>query len=139
MTQLEHANITVPDIDAAIRFLQIVAPDFSVRRDGLAEQGYRWVHFGNDHSYIALQAAHIGVRASDALEPYINYGVNHLGLRIDDAASVEAKLIEAGYRQNGPMINDTHRRRLYFYDEAGLEWELVEYTSSIPDQMNLYE
>ncbi len=33
MTRIEHANITVPDIDAAIRFLKIVAPDFDVRKD----------------------------------------------------------------------------------------------------------
>lgn len=33
MTRIEHANITVPDIDAAIDFIKIVAPDFQVRMD----------------------------------------------------------------------------------------------------------
>ena len=32
MTRIEHANITVPDIDAAIAFLKVVAPDFEVRK-----------------------------------------------------------------------------------------------------------
>ena len=36
MTKIEHVNLTVPDIDAALDFLKIVAPDFSVRRDDVA-------------------------------------------------------------------------------------------------------
>lgn len=139
MTQLEHANITVPDIDAAIKFLSLAAPDFSVRKDGVAEMGYRWVHIGNNQGYIALQAAHVDQNAEKPLETYVNYGVNHLGLIIDDAAAIETSLVKAGYRQNGPMIHDSHRRRLYFYDSAGLEWELVEYLSSDPAERNLYE
>ncbi len=139
MTQLEHANITVPDIDAAIRFLSLAAPDFSIRKDGVAEQGYRWVHVGNDQGYIALQAAHVGAQPVTSNETYVNYGVNHLGLIIDDAAAVEAGLVDAGYRRNGPMIQDSHRRRLYFYDDAGFEWELVEYMSDDPAERYLYE
>lgn len=139
MTQLEHANITVPDVDAALRFLQTAAADFSIRKDGVAELGYRWVHVGNDHSYIALQAAHNDAKAELPHEPYVNYGINHLGLIVSDAIAVETKLRKAGYRQNGPLINDSYRRRIYFYDDAGFEWELVEYLSDQPDQMNLYE
>ncbi len=41
---LEHANITVPDVDAAIAFLKLVEPGFAVRRDAIHESGYRWVH-----------------------------------------------------------------------------------------------
>ncbi|MDA7746601.1 hypothetical protein N8878_04635 [Psychromonas sp.] len=33
MSKIEHLNITVPDIDEAIKFIQIVAPDFKVRKD----------------------------------------------------------------------------------------------------------
>ena len=139
MTQLEHANITVPDIDAVLRFLSLAAPDFTVRRDGTAEQGYRWVHVGNDQGYIALQAAHVGAKPVAPNDTYVNFGVNHLGMIIDDAAAVEASLVGAGYRRNGPTIHDSHRCRLYFYDDAGLEWELVEYLSSDPAERYLYE
>jgi len=60
VTTLEHLNITVPDIDAALEFIRLAAPDFSVRRDELSERGYRWVHVGNEHSYFALQEPHPG-------------------------------------------------------------------------------
>ncbi len=33
MTKIEHTNMTVPDIDEAIRLIQIVAPDFKIRKD----------------------------------------------------------------------------------------------------------
>jgi len=139
MTRLEHANVTVPDIDAAIRFLSLVAPDFVIRKDGMAEQGYRWVHIGNDHSYLALQAVHVGYESAPMHETYVNYGVNHLGMVIQDATGVEARLDAAGYRRNGPTVRDTHRIRLYFYDDAGMEWELVEYLSADPAEQYLYE
>ena len=48
MTRIEHVNITVPDIDEAIRFLKIVAPDFEVRKDEKPSNSYRWVHIGNE-------------------------------------------------------------------------------------------
>ena len=41
---LEHANITVPDIDAAIAFLTTVEPTFRVRHDETPEGSYRWEH-----------------------------------------------------------------------------------------------
>lgn len=139
MSHLEHANITVPDVDAAIRFIQLIAPDFVVRQDSVSERGYRWVHIGNDRSYIALQAIHPGSVSENPPVGYVNYGVNHLCFKVDDAAAVEKALLAEGYRQNGPMIRDSYRNRLYFYDDMGLEWEMVEYTSSDPARMFLYE
>lgn len=47
MTRIEHLNITVPDIDAALAFLVIVAPDFNVRKDVKSPDRHRWVHVGN--------------------------------------------------------------------------------------------
>ena len=43
VTRIEHCNITVPDIDAAITFLKIAAPDFEVRKDEQPKDSYRWV------------------------------------------------------------------------------------------------
>lgn len=59
MTSIEHANITVPDIDAAKSFLNVAAPDFTTRKDATAREGYRWVHIGNNEHYIALQEPHL--------------------------------------------------------------------------------
>jgi len=139
MTRIEHANITVPDIDAAYEFIKIVAPDFTVRRDEVSERGYRWAHIGNDHSYLALQEPHPGFDPQPPHEAYRNLGVNHICLTITDATATEKLLLQSGFKPNGPMINDTHRKRLYFYDHTGVEWELVEYLSAKPSERYLYE
>ena len=139
MTRIEHANITVPDIDSALEFFNIVAPDFHVRRDEQSERGYRWVHIGNEHYYFALQEPHPGVDPRAPNEAYINNGINHLCLTIDDAEAIEKQLLDKGYKPNGPMITETFRKRIYFYDNTGIEWEMVEYLSDSPDEKYLYE
>ncbi len=42
--RLEHANLTVRDIDGMIRFLQTAFPEFRVRGEGKNRDGSRWVH-----------------------------------------------------------------------------------------------
>jgi hypothetical protein len=44
--RLEHANLSVCNIDEAVRFLSAAFPDFRVRREG-RNDGRRWMHFGN--------------------------------------------------------------------------------------------
>ena len=41
--RLEHANITVHDVDGVIRFLLTAFPEFRVRRDQTEKDGSRWV------------------------------------------------------------------------------------------------
>src|SRR5437899_11753805 len=52
--RVEHANLTVRDIDAMIRFLQTDFPEFKVRGEGKNCDGRRWVQLGPDHTYIAV-------------------------------------------------------------------------------------
>jgi len=139
MTRLEHLNITVPDVDAAIRFIKIIAPDFTVRFDEVSDRGYRWVHIGNEDSYIALQEPHPGFESMAPLQTYRNHGINHIGVIIQDATNAEKKLLARGYKPNGPMLVEKHRKRLYFYDKAGFEWEMVEYLSDSFEDKYLYE
>ncbi len=138
-TRLEHFNVTVPDIDASISFIKVIAADYEVRKDEVSDRGYRWVHIGNEESYIALQEPHPGFESMAPLETYRNHGVNHIGLIVEDAAKIEKKLLDKGFKPNGPMIVETHRKRLYFYDQAGFEWEMVEYLSDSFDDKYLYE
>ncbi len=78
---LEHANITVADIDEAIVFLTTAFPDFKVRGKGESEQAgviRKWLHIGTDETYIALEqvsSEEIGDR-----RPYKDVGINHLGI-----------------------------------------------------------
>ncbi|CAH6999421.1 VOC family protein [Vibrio alginolyticus] len=140
MTQIEHLNITVPDIDETLMFLSIVAPDFKIRKDVDLPGRHRWVHVGNEQSYFALQEPHLDSLAPRAMqETYKNHGVNHIGLVVQNLQTIETKLVEQGYRRGIYAPRETHRKRAYFYDKAGFEWELTEFLSDIHDEMYLYE
>jgi len=139
MTRIEHINTTVPDINAAIEFIQLVAPDFTVRKDDVSDKGYRWVHIGNDDCYLALQAPYPGIDPQSPQLTYHNIGVNHIGLVIDDAAGTESLLLKNGFKPNGSMVTETHRKRIYFYDRSGFEWEMIEYSTRDPKEKYLYE
>ena len=54
MTRMEHANLHVRHFDDAVRFLQAAFPDFRVRSESVRD-GRRWMHIGNDDTYIALK------------------------------------------------------------------------------------
>ncbi|ELM6650732.1 TPA: VOC family protein [Vibrio parahaemolyticus] len=140
MTRIEHLNITVPDIDAALAFLAIVAPDFKVRKDVKSPDRHRWTHVGNKQSYFALQEPHLdSLSPKDFQKTYKNYGVNHIGLVVNDLEVIENRLIEQGYRRGILAPEETFRKRAYFFDKAGFEWELTEFLSDVPDEMYLYE
>ena len=136
---LEHANITVPDVDAAIAFLQTIDPALRVRHDGISQAGKRWVHVGTDRSYIALQEPNGGEPAQSPREPYLNHGFNHLGWVVADCDAVVARLEAAGYPRGMEAEPHPHRKRVYYYDAAGFEWEILEYLSEDPSEFNDYE
>ncbi|MGL6259950.1 VOC family protein [Vibrio sp. WXL103] len=144
MTKLEHANITVPSIDAAIEFLDIVAPDFEVRADNSPQDSYRWAHVGNSESYLALQEPQLHQSSAknttkDQRRPYYDIGVNHLALIVSDVEGIKERLLERGYRMNGEIADEISRKRVYFWDSAGFEWELVEYFTQEPKQRYRYD
>src|SRR5881628_710193 len=95
--KLEHANLCVRDIDVMIRFLKTAFPEFRVRADRTGADGERWVHFGTDHTYLALSAA--DAEADRDWEPYSGLpGVNHLGYEVDDADALRTRMLAAGYK-----------------------------------------
>jgi catechol 2,3-dioxygenase-like lactoylglutathione lyase family enzyme len=133
--RLEHANLTVGDLDAAIDFLLTALPDFRVRGAGVGPEGLRWVHVGSDLSYIALNEA--AAHASDE-RPGHWRGVNHLGFEVDDAQAVRRRLLAKGYREGFVPESHPHRQRIYFLDGDDNEWEFVEYASDRPEERNDY-
>ena len=135
---LEHANITVPDIDAAIAFLQTVEPSFRVRHDETPEGSYRWVHIGSDQFYIALQEPHLGSNAQSDRRPYKDYGVNHLAWVVEDFDVVTERLEKKEYQKGIPVEPHPHRKRAYYFDTGGFEWEIVEYLSDTQEERNSY-
>lgn len=136
--RLEHANLVVREVDEMIRFLQTAFPDFRVRGHGVGMQGQRWVHVGNDETYLALNEA-----KSEPAEPWVPYGgkpgTNHLGFEVDDAGAVRERLAAAGYRDTTVPNAHPHRKRVYFFDAEGNDWEFIEYHSKDPAERHDYE
>jgi len=136
--RLEHANLAVRDVDATLRFVTTAFPDFRVRREGKTWRGWRWLHVGDDDVYLALNEA-----PGAPAEPWVPYagkpGLNHLGFEVDDAEAVRARLAAAGYEDSTVPNAHPHRRRVYFHDADGNDWEFVEYRSDDPAERNDYE
>ena len=137
MTKLEHANVSVRDVESTIRFLQTAFPDFRIRGEGTSPIGARWVHVGNDGAYLALNEA-----TDDAPEPWVPYagkpGLNHLGFEVDDVAALRDRLRAAGYRDTTVPNDHPARTRVYFNDDDGNDWEFVEYHVDDPAKRHDY-
>jgi catechol 2,3-dioxygenase-like lactoylglutathione lyase family enzyme len=135
--RLDHANLSVRDLGATIRFLTTAFPEFRVRGRGGDCAGWEWVHVGNDETYVALLAA-----SGASAEPFVPYagspGLNHLGFEVDDAAALRERMLAAGYRETTTPNAHPHRRRVYFADAEGNDWEFVEYLSRDPAERNDY-
>ena len=124
--RMEHANLCVRDIDGMIRFLQTAFPEFRIRHDETDPDGSRWVHVGTDEAYLALSQA-----TDEPERPWAPYegrpGVNHLGFEVDDAEALRDRLLAAGYEESTVPNAHPYRKRVYFYDPEGNDWEFVEY------------
>ncbi|MDO6497860.1 VOC family protein [Photobacterium sanguinicancri] len=133
---VEHANITIKDIDHTITFLQTAIPEFNVRHRGYNE-AYRWCHIGTQDSYLALQE--VLDRTQVDRNPYVDIGINHVGLVIDDVDAAKVRLLAAGYVQNDLATDHPWRKRIYFFDQDGVEWEFIEYLSQQAKERNDYD
>src|SRR5262245_4418179 len=135
--RLEHANLCVRDMDAMIRFLQMAFPAFRVRADQTDPDGSRWVHIGTDDTYVALTRA--SRQPDRPWQPYAGLpGVNHLGYEVDDLEALRQRMLAAGYEESTVPNSHPHRRRVYFLDSEGNDWEFVQYSSALPAERNDY-
>lgn len=133
--RLEHANISVLDLDRAVKFITTALPHFRIR-GGDQSQHPGWLHIGTDETYISLTHSPDAQRGKRA--NYHDLGVNHLGVVVDDVDGVVARLREAGYRQSPTMEVTPWRKRYYFFDEDDMEWEFIEYLTDDPAKKNEY-
>jgi catechol 2,3-dioxygenase-like lactoylglutathione lyase family enzyme len=135
--RLDHANLTVRDVDETLRFLTTAFPEFRLRAQGKTWTGMRWVHVGTHDVYLALTQA----SKTDA-EPWVPYGgepgTNHLGFEVDDAEKLRERMRAAGYEDTTPPNHHPYRRRVYFHDLDGNDWEFVQYLSDDPEKRHDY-
>ena len=137
MTRLEHANMHVADVDRTLQFIQAAFPDFGIRHDSGKDDPERWVHVGNDDFYLAVY------RATDAVKPGKSPydgkpGINHLGFAVEDAEQVRQRLLQAGFTETTLPNSHPARRRVYFNDDEGNDWEFVQYFTGDRAKRNDY-
>ncbi len=119
---LEHANVTVKDLDQSIDFYSRLL-DFEVRWRGNTSGGHRAAHVGSDRFYLALFEAS---QAGEVDHDYEAPGLNHVGFVVDDLDDKRARLADLGFETH--LEGDYEPgRRLYFFDPSGLKVELVEF------------
>lgn len=132
---LEHANITVRSIDEATRLLGTAFPDFRVRGGG-EFRGRKWIHFGNEQTYLALNEY---PTAEGEEKDYSRTGLNHMGFVVDDLDGIDQRLQAIGYKLDEEFQEEGEfRRRHYYCDGNNMEWEFVEYLSEDPAIRNNY-
>ena len=134
---MEHANICVKDINSMIDFLITAFPQFKIRGEGQSPKGYKWLHIGTDDTYIALQESYVDNDID--FKPYSGKpGVNHLAYEVDDVDSLRERLLDGGFTESTVPNKHPHRKRIYFYDPEGNDWEFVEYLTDDWSKRNDY-
>ncbi len=135
---LEHANITINNLNDGIQFFQTAFPDFKVRGGG-EMNGRKWIHLGNEHTYLALNSSEeqkeIGAHEKD----YIKNGYNHIGFVVTDIESLSERMLSAGYERSYPKQVEKYRTRDYFFDADHNEYEFVQYNSDNIEERNSFE
>ncbi|AUT02514.1 bleomycin resistance protein [Nostoc sp. CENA543] len=121
-TRFEHLNLACQDIDATMNFYQTLFPDWYVRAEG-SNNGDRWIHFGNDQFYLALNNYPGQKRVHQIYE---DIGINHVGFVIPDGAAMQELLDKNGVEYYTMAAPET-KYRIYVTDPDGNEIELVEY------------
>lgn len=125
MTQpyLEHANVTVRDPEGSAALLNQLLGWKERWRGPAANEGFT-IHVGDDRQYIAFYTGPHG----DDVPSSFSKGkpLNHLAFVVDDLDAIERRVSELGYQPFGHGDYDPGRR-FYFFDENGIEYEMVTY------------
>ncbi len=123
---LEHVNITVIDNAETARWMEDVF-GWKIRWQGPAMSGIgHTIHIGTDSQYVALYSPN---NPAAALPDRIREGgrLYHVAVVVDDLIETEAKVINAGFEPENHGDYEPGRR-FYFYDNNGIEFEVVNYT-----------
>lgn len=131
---LEHANITVHNLESAIHFFQTAFPHFKIR--GRGHDPMEWVHLGDETTYLALNEA--TDQRPKAKNSYDLVGINHLGFVVEDVEAIASNLQAGGYQRDYPKQVEPYRIRDYFADSEGNQFEFVQYLSDAVEERNSY-
>ncbi len=132
---LEHANMTVNNLEQSVHFFQTAFPDFVVRGGG-EMNGRKWIHLGNNTTYIAINQT---IEPQVITKNYASSGFNHVGFVVEDVTEIADRLLEAGYKRDYPTQVEQYRIREYFIDADGNEFEFVQYLSENVSERNYFD
>ncbi|MDW5415974.1 hypothetical protein R6242_05235 [Iodobacter sp. CM08] len=135
---LEHANITVSDLNRAVHFILTAIPHWKIRGKGKMDwfgAEIDWLHIGDDFAYIALQSGGIG--EAPGWKTHL-VGVKHLGFVVPSLAQTKQALEVAGFSLDHDGGTAAHRDSAYFMLGEDIQFEFVEYSSDQPAQRNEY-
>lgn len=136
MVNIEHVNLVVGDIDKALRFYRAAFPHWRVRAKGSDEwygRPRRWLHFGDDYSYICLNDNGEGDNRNLAGH---RRGLAHFAFAVQNLDALLRRLADAGFEPSHSGPPHPHRKNMYFIDADNFEIEFVEYQSDLPQQRN---
>ena len=133
---LEHLNLAVKDISAALEFYQAAFPHWRIRSRGQAEWydvKRNWVHFGDDYQYLTFNDD--GTGENRDLSGH-QTGLAHFAYVTDNLQAVIDRLEAACFSIAKPGADNRFRKNVYFIDPDGFEVEFVEYLSDLPAERN---
>jgi len=136
MIYLEHINLIVDDIPQMLNFYQAAFPHWHIRDEGLSKwygKPRKWLHFGDDYSYIALSDNGEGENRN--LSGH-QVGLAHFAYVTSNLDAMIERLLQAGYEIAKDGAENNYRKNIYFEDPAGFEVEFVEYLSDVPELRN---
>jgi predicted enzyme related to lactoylglutathione lyase len=137
MLYIEHLNLVVSDIPAALSFYQAAFPHWRIRDSGTSEwsgKSRKWLHFGDDNQYLTFNDNGVGNNRDLAGH---QTGLAHFAFVTDNIDAMISRLADAGFAVAKDGAEEPYRRNVYFVDPAGFEVEFVEYLSDLPQQRNL--
>lgn len=131
MQLLEHIHVNVNSLAVTRDFLEAAIPGIVRRGEGNAPGFGPWLHVGDDHSYIAMTEVPGTENRSN---------LRHIGIVVEDLEELMERLARAGFAPSdaSEMDSHPHRRRIYYIDGNGLEWEFVEYLTDKLEERNDY-
>ena len=122
---LEHTNYTVTDPDRTAAWMCDLF-DWHVRWTGGSRATGYSVHVGTDTHYLALYAPKDGGVAPREDNYTTLGGLNHIAVVVDDIAAMRDRVTAAGFTA-GEHYDYEPGQRFYFFDDDGIEYEVVQY------------
>lgn len=122
--QLEHINISVNDVFETAKMLEFLF-DWKIRWQGEGQLGGYIIHICDEFQYIALWMP----KKNENYEKIIfkkGQPLNHIGIVVEDLGEIEKKVREIGLK---PFSFQEYPpgRRFYFFDDNGIEFEIISY------------